>query len=102
MTGSFSGLPWVNVQPPAAQPNYISQDKDDNYPPPEQQTSCSAARSIMQEAVLTCVNIYFLEGTVSKDLSFLKYTLNPIKPRAKIYGDAPANVNTAPPDDMVL
>ncbi len=56
----------------------------------------------MQEAVLTCVNIYFLEGTVSKDLSFLKYTLNPIKPRAKIYGDAPANVNTAPPDDMVL
>jgi hypothetical protein len=37
----------------------------------------------MQEAMLTCVNIYRPEYTISKDLGLLNYTLNPIKPTAK-------------------
>ncbi len=82
-TRSFSWSPRVNAQPPAAQPNYILQDKEDNNTPPKQQTTRSAAQSIMQEAMLTCVDIYRPEYTISKDLGLLNYTLNPIKPMAK-------------------
>jgi hypothetical protein len=82
-TGSFSRSPQVDAQPPAARPNYILQDEEDNNPPPKQRTTRSAARSIMQEAMLACVNIYLPEYTISKDLGLLNYTLNPIKPMAK-------------------
>jgi hypothetical protein len=83
MTRSFSWSPQVEAQPPAAWPNYISQDKEYDDPPPEQRTTRSAARSILQEAMLTCVNIYRPEYTISKDLGLLNYTLNPIKPTAE-------------------
>ncbi len=82
-TRSFSRSLQVNVQPSAAQPNYISQDEEDNNPLPERQTTRSAAWSIMQEAMLACVDIYPPEYTVSEDLGLLSYTLNPTKPMAK-------------------
>jgi hypothetical protein len=82
-TRSISWSSWVNVHPSAARPNYISQDKEDNDPPTEQQTTRSAAQSIMQEAMLVCVDIYHLEYILSEDLSLLNYTSNPTKPRAK-------------------
>jgi hypothetical protein len=47
------------------------QDKEVNNLPPERQTTRSAAQSIMQEAMLACVDIYHLEYTVSKDLGLL-------------------------------
>jgi hypothetical protein len=81
-TCSFSQSLRVNTQPPVARPNYILQDEEDNNPPPEQITR-SAAWSIMQEAMLTRINIYHPEYTISKDLGLLNYTLNPIKPMAK-------------------
>jgi hypothetical protein len=37
----------------------------------------------MQEAMLTCVDIYRPEYTISKDLGLLNYTSNPIKPTTK-------------------
>jgi hypothetical protein len=37
----------------------------------------------MQDAMLTCVDIYRPENTISKDLGLLNYTLNPSKPMAK-------------------
>ena len=80
---SFSWSPWVNVQSSAAWQNYILQDKEDNNSPPEGQTTRSAARSKMQEAMLACVDIYCPEYILSEDLSLLTYTLNPTKPRAK-------------------
>ncbi len=73
-TCSFSLSPQVDAQPSAAWPN---------DPPPERQTTRSSARSIMQEAMLACVDIYRLEYTVSEDLDLLNYTSNPIKPTAK-------------------
>ncbi len=75
--------PQANPRPPLSQPNYISQDEEDDNPPPERQTTRSAARSIMQEAMLACVNIYHLEYTLSEDLGLLNYTSNPTKPTAK-------------------
>jgi hypothetical protein len=83
VTCSFSQPPRVDAQPSSARPNYISQDKEVDKPPPEQQTTRSAARSIMEEAMLACVNIYRPECTLSEDLSLLNYTLNPPKPMAK-------------------
>ncbi len=84
MTRSISRSPWVDAHPSAAQPNYILQDEEeDNDPTPEQQTTRSAAWSIMQEAMLACVDIYRLEYILSEDLCIVNYTLNPTKPNAK-------------------
>jgi hypothetical protein len=58
--------PWAYARPPSSRPNYILQDKEDNNPPPEQRTTKSAARSIMQEAMLACVDIYHLGYTPSQ------------------------------------
>ncbi len=43
-----------NMHSSAARPNYISQDEDDN-PTPDRRTTRS--QSIMQEAMLSCINI---------------------------------------------
>ncbi len=75
--------PLANTRPPLSRPNYILQDKEDNNPPPERQTTRSAAWSIMQEAMLTCVDIYCPEYTLSEDLGLLDYNSNPTKPTAK-------------------
>jgi hypothetical protein len=75
--------PRADTRPPSSQPNYILQDKEDNDPPLEQQTTRSAAWSIMQKAMLACVDIYRLEYTLSEDLGLLNYTSNPTKPMAK-------------------
>jgi hypothetical protein len=76
--------PWADAWPPLSQPNYILQDKEDKDPPPERQTTRSAAWSIMQEAMLACVNIYRPEYTLSENLGLLNYTSNPTKAMAKI------------------
>jgi hypothetical protein len=94
--------PRANARPPSSRPNYILQDKEDNDPQPERQTTTSAARSIMQEAMLACIDIYHPKYTLSDNLGLLNYTSNPTKPTGKIYSDAPTNVNAAPPDGMVL
>jgi hypothetical protein len=75
--------PRANARPPLSRPNFISQDKEDNNPPPEQGTTRSAAWSIMQEAMLACVGIYRPEYTLSEDLGLLNYTSNTTKPMAK-------------------
>jgi hypothetical protein len=59
------------------------QDKEDNDPLPDQQTTRSAAWSIMQEAMLACIDIYCQEYTLSEDLGLLNYTSNPTKPTEK-------------------
>ncbi len=53
-----------NMQSPASLPNYISQDKDNN-PSPVRRTTWSASRSIMQEAMLSCVDMYKTQYVVS-------------------------------------
>ncbi len=75
--------PRADARPPSSRPNYILQDKEDNDPPPERQTTRSAAWRIMQEAMLACVDIYRPEYTLSEDLGLLNYALNPTKPMAK-------------------
>ncbi len=75
--------PRANAWPPLSRPNYILQDKEDNNPQPERRTTWSAARSIMQESMLACVDIYRPEYTLSEDLGLLNYTSNPTKPMAK-------------------
>jgi hypothetical protein len=62
-----------NMQSCASLPNYISQDEDNN-PSPMRQTTRSAFRSIMQEAMLSCVDIYKPQYVVSMDLGILNYT----------------------------
>jgi hypothetical protein len=73
----------ADAWPPLSRPNYISQDKEDDDPPPEQQTTRSVAWSIMQEAMLACVDIYHPEYTLSEDLGLLNYTSNQTKPTEK-------------------
>ncbi len=59
-------------------PNYISQDEDDNQAP-IRRTTRLAANSIMQEAMLSCVDIYKPHYVVSADLGLgiLNYTKTP-------------------------
>ncbi len=75
-------VPRQNVQAPATQPksqshaslpNYISQDEDDNQAPMGQ-TTTSTAKSVMQEAMLSCVDIYKPHYAISRDLEILNYT----------------------------
>jgi hypothetical protein len=75
--------PRADARPPSSRPNYILQDEGDDNPLPERLTTRSAARSIMQEAILACVDIYRPEYTLSEDLGLLNYTSNPTKPTEK-------------------
>ena len=86
-TGSQSGSPRVNVQSSAARPHYIWQDEynDDPLPGrqriipyedkvdplPGQRQTRSATRSIMQEAMFACVDIYKPDCILSQDLGLL-------------------------------
>ncbi len=67
---------WSNALSSESIPNYISQDKDDN-PSLMRQTTRSASRSIMQEAMLSCVDMYKKQYILSADLGILNYTQTP-------------------------
>ncbi len=71
LVARFSQPLQADARPPLSRPNYILQDKEDDNPPPKRQTTRSAARSIMQEAMLACVDIYRPEYTLSEDLGLL-------------------------------
>jgi hypothetical protein len=60
----------------AALTNYISQDEDNNQAP-TRQTTRLAAKNIMQEAMLSCVDIYKPNYVVSMDLGIMNYTKTP-------------------------
>ncbi len=68
--------PWFNAQSPVSLPNYISQDEDNNSSS-ARRTSRSAPRCIMQEAMLSCVDIYKPQYVVSVDLGILNYIETP-------------------------
>jgi hypothetical protein len=57
---------------PTGRPHYISQDEDDD-PPATRRTTRSTSTSIMQEAMLSCVDIYKPEYVVSPDLGILNF-----------------------------
>jgi hypothetical protein len=70
-THSQSRSPRSNAHSRAAwRPNYISQDKDDQ-PPPTRHTTRSASNSIIQEAMLSCMDIYKPQYVMSSDLGIL-------------------------------
>jgi len=84
-TRSHSRSPRVNAQSSAAWPNYISQDKKDDYdPPPQRWTTRSTTRSIMQEAMFVCIDIYKPEYILSEDLRLLNYATTPTNPMKNI------------------
>jgi hypothetical protein len=58
--------------PAARWPNYISQDED-NQPLPAGRTTRSASNSIIQEVMLSCLDIYKPQYVVSPDLGILNY-----------------------------
>jgi hypothetical protein len=63
-------------QPHTSLPNYISQDEADNQAP-MRRTTRSVAKSIMQEAMLSCVDIYKPHYIIYADLGILIYTKTP-------------------------
>jgi hypothetical protein len=69
-TSKFKSLSCMSLS------NYISQDED-NYQAPMRQTTRSAAKSIMQEAMLSCVDIYKPNYIVFADLGIVNYTKAP-------------------------
>jgi hypothetical protein len=72
-TRSQSRSPRFDAQSPAARrPNYISQDEDDQHPP-MRRTTRSASNSIMQEAMLSCMDIYKPQYVASSDLGILNF-----------------------------
>ena len=81
-TRSHSRSPRVDAQSAVAQPIYISQDEEDkNDPPPQQRTTRSTTQSIMQEAMIVCVDIYKLEYIFLEDLGLLNYTSTTPNPK---------------------
>ena len=72
-THSKSRPPLLTVQPPTGRPNYISQDKDDTPPTMRCTTRSTATSSIMQEAMLSCVDIYKPKYVLSADLGILNF-----------------------------
>jgi hypothetical protein len=62
--------------PPTARPNYILQD--DNEEQPHGYNTRSRTMSIMQEAMLACVNITKPTYIVSRDLGILDYRKKPM------------------------
>ncbi len=73
-TRSLSQTPRVNAQSSAGQPNYISQDEDNN---PTLERCTTTSRSIMQEAMLLCVDIYKPQYILSRDLGILNFAKTP-------------------------
>ncbi len=65
-----------NSQSCMSLPNYSSQDED-NIPAPMRCTTRLVAKSIMQEAMLSYVDIYKPHYIVSADLGILNYTQTP-------------------------
>jgi len=57
---------------PTGRPNYISQDEDDD-PPTTRCTTRSTSNSIMQEAMLSCVDIYKSKYVLSANLGILNF-----------------------------
>jgi hypothetical protein len=72
-TRSQSRSPRFDAQSPAAwRPNYISQDEDDQ-PPPMRRTTRSASDSIIQEAMLSGMDIYKPQYVLSSNLGILNF-----------------------------
>jgi hypothetical protein len=93
-------VPQQIAQAPASQfkslhcvslPNYISQEKDDNQAL-TRQTTRSTAKSIMQEAMLSCVDINDPNYAVSTDLGILNYTKTP-KPTGTTFTVTPKQMS---------
>jgi hypothetical protein len=76
VTFSQSRSPPVNAQSSAAQSNYILQDKEEEEEPQWYNTRLQMM-SIMQEAMLACVDISKPTYTVSQDLGLLNYREKP-------------------------
>ncbi len=75
----------------ASLPNYISQDKDNNQAPTRQTTRLTA-KSIMQEAMLSCMDIYKPNYITSTDLGILNYTKTP-KPTGTTFTVTPKQMS---------
>ncbi len=76
MTFSQSQSPRVNTQSSMAQSNYILQDEEEDEEPQRYNTR-SQMMSIMQEAMLVCVNIAKPMYIASLDLGLLNYREKP-------------------------
>jgi hypothetical protein len=61
---------------PTGRPNYISQDENNN-PPTARGTTRLTSTSIMQEAMLTCVDVYKPRYILSADLGILNFAATP-------------------------
>jgi hypothetical protein len=84
-TCSFSRPPRGDAQSSAARPNYILQDEENDYDhPPQRRTTRSTTRSIVQEAMFVCIDIYKPEYTLSEDLGLLNYATTPTNPMKNI------------------
>jgi hypothetical protein len=86
--------------PCASLPNYIAQDEDDNQAPMRQSTR-SAANSIMQEAMLACVDIYQPHYIVSADLGIMNYTKTP-KLTGTTYTVTPKQIAQRTPHEVAM
>ncbi len=75
----------------ASLPNYISQDEDNNRAPMRQTTRLTA-KSIMQEAMLSCVDINKPNYIVSANLGILNYTETP-KPTGTTFTVTPQQMS---------
>ncbi len=54
-------------------PNYISQDEEENISPPQRRMTRSRTGSIMQEAMLSCVDVTQPNYIASEDLGLLNF-----------------------------
>ena len=64
---------------------YISQDEEDDYDTPlQRRTTRSTTRSIMQEAMLSCIDIYKPDYILLEDLGLLNYATTPTNPMKNI------------------
>jgi hypothetical protein len=61
---------------PTGRPNYISQDENKD-PPTARRTTRSTSTSIMQEAMLSCVDVYKPRYVLSADLGILNFAATP-------------------------
>ena len=57
----------------APRPNYISQDEEDSVAPPQRRITRSHTGSIMQEAMLSCVDVTQPNYIASEDLGLLNF-----------------------------
>jgi hypothetical protein len=81
--------------------NYISQDENDN-PPTVRRTTRSTSISIMQEAMLSCVDIYKPKYVLSADLGILNFAAAPKLMDTTYMVTPPTNVCTQDPLELVL